>query len=52
MGCLPLPILFLLGAFVGRMLGGNEGMLCGSGIGLTLGLASASLFIWLVRRNK
>lgn len=52
MGCLPLPLLFVLGAFIGRAFWGNTGMLWGSGIGLLLGLVSAGVFIWLVRRNK
>lgn len=52
MGCLPLPILFLLGALIGRLFAGNEGMLWGSGIGLLLGLVSAGAFIWLIRRGK
>ncbi|GAB2582648.1 hypothetical protein ISP15_07770 [Dyella jejuensis] len=54
MGCLPLPVLFLLGAFIGRAFWGNNGMLWGSGIGLATGLLSAGAFIWLLRsdRNK
>jgi hypothetical protein len=51
-GCLPLPILFLLGAFIGRAFWGNNGMLWGSGIGLALGLLSVSVFIWLMRRGN
>jgi VIT1/CCC1 family predicted Fe2+/Mn2+ transporter len=52
MGCLPLPVLFVLGALIGRFVGGNNGMLWGSGIGLLLGIVSAGVFIWLIRRGK
>lgn len=52
MGCLPLPALFVLGALIGRFVGGNNGMLWGSGIGLLLGVALAGVFIWLIRRGK
>jgi hypothetical protein len=52
MGCLPLPILFVLGALLGRFIGGDPGMLWGSGIGLLLGLALAGAFIWLIRRGR
>jgi Na+-driven multidrug efflux pump len=51
-GCLPLPILFLLGALIGRAFWGNTGMLWGCGIGLVLGLVSAGAFIWFVRNDK
>jgi hypothetical protein len=52
MGCLPLPVLFVLGALIGRHVNGNAGMLWGSGIGLLLGFASAAVFIWLIRRGR
>jgi hypothetical protein len=52
MGCLPLPLLFLLGALIGRYVDGNVGMLWGAGIGLLLGIVSAGLFIWIIRRGK
>lgn len=52
MGCLPLPLLFLLGALIGHLVGGDTGMLWGSGIGLVLGLISAGVFIWLVRGKR
>jgi hypothetical protein len=52
MGCLPLPILFVLGALIGRYVDGDNGMLWGSGIGLLLGIVSAGVFVWLIRRGK
>jgi hypothetical protein len=52
MGCLPLPVLFVLGALIGRFVDGNNGMLWGSGIGLLLGIVLAGAFIWLIRRGK
>jgi hypothetical protein len=52
MGCLPLPVLFLLGALIGRYVDGNVGMLWGSGIGVLLGIVLAGAFIWLIRRGK
>ncbi|RDS79949.1 hypothetical protein DWU98_16040 [Dyella monticola] len=51
-GCLPLPLLFLLGALIGHLFGGDIGMLWGSGIGFVLGLVSAAVFIWLVRGRR
>jgi hypothetical protein len=52
MGCLPIPALFLIGALIGHFVGGNSGMLWGSGIGLLVGLVLAGLFIWVIRRGK
>jgi NhaP-type Na+/H+ or K+/H+ antiporter len=52
MGCLPLIILFVLGALIGQVFWGSTGMLWGSGIGLALGLVSAVALIWVIRKAK
>ncbi|GLQ48807.1 hypothetical protein ACFFJT_17555 [Dyella flava] len=52
MGCLPLIILFVLGALIGRVFWGNTGLLWGSGIGLALGVISAAWLVWLIRKAK
>jgi hypothetical protein len=52
MGCLPLPILFVLGFLIGRAMGGTDGALWGAGIGLTVGLVLAGVFVALVRRQR
>lgn len=52
MGCLPLPILFVLGFLIGRAVAGNSGALWGAGIGLVLGIALGGLFIMLIRRRR
>ncbi|MFC4526646.1 hypothetical protein ISN76_11720 [Dyella halodurans] len=52
MGCLPLPILFVLGFLIGKAVGGSSGALWGAGLGLVLGLLLAGLFITLVRRRR
>lgn len=52
MGCLPLVILFVLGALIGQVFWGSTGMLWGSGIGFTLGLVSAGALVWVIRRAK
>jgi LPXTG-motif cell wall-anchored protein len=51
MGCLPLPVLFVLGFLAGRYFGGDQGALWGAGIGLAAGLLLAGLFIVVVRRR-
>lgn len=51
MGCLPLPILLVLGFLIGRTLGGDHGALWGAGTGLLVGIVLAALFIGLVRRR-
>lgn len=38
MGCLPVLLLFLRGAGVGYLLGGDAGALWGAGLGVVLGL--------------
>ncbi|WP_146745334.1 hypothetical protein [Dyella jiangningensis] len=52
MGCLPLPILFLLGLLIGRAVGGTDGALWGAGIGLAVGLVLGGMFVVLVRRRR
>jgi hypothetical protein len=51
MGCLPLPVLFVLGFLIGRTMGGDQGALWGAGAGLALGLLLAGIFIVVVRRR-
>jgi len=52
MGCLPLPILFVLGFLIGRAVGGTDGALWGAGIGLAVGILLGGAFIVLVRRRR
>jgi hypothetical protein len=52
MGCLPLIVLFVLGALIGHVFWGDNGLLWGCGIGLVLGLLSTGVFLWLLRREQ
>jgi hypothetical protein len=52
MGCLPIPILFVLGVVVGSVFWGDRGALWGAGIGLLLGLGLAGAFVTLLRRRR
>lgn len=52
MGCLPVPLLFLLGFGIGYLADGQRGALWGAGIGLLLGLAAMSWFVVLMRRRR
>ncbi|OOG37592.1 hypothetical protein B0E52_15020 [Rhodanobacter sp. C06] len=52
MGCLPIPILFVLGVLVGDWLWGDTGALWGAGIGLLLGLVLFGVFILKLRRRR
>ena len=52
MGCLPIPILFVLGVLAGDWLGGDRGALWGAGIGLLLGAILFGLFIVKLRRRR
>lgn len=52
MGCLPLPILFVLGFLIGRAVAGTNDALWGAGIGLVVGLVLGGLFVMLLRRRR
>ncbi len=52
MGCLPVPLLFLLGFGIGYLVDGQRGALWGGGIGLLLGLAGMGWFVMLLRRRR
>jgi hypothetical protein len=51
MGCLPIPILFVLGVLIGNWLWGDQGALWGAGIGLLLGLILFGVFIVKMRQR-
>lgn len=51
-GCLPLPVLFVLGVVIGNAFWGNNGALWGAGIGLALGLILTGWFVALLRGKK
>jgi|GEM_PF-669771 len=51
-GCLPLPVLFVLGVIIGNAFWGNTGALWGAGIGLALGLVFTGWFVALLRGKK
>lgn len=52
MGCLPLPLLFLLGFGVGYLVDGRTGALWGAGVGLLLGLIAMGLLIRAMRGRR
>ncbi|MET0331601.1 MAG: hypothetical protein ABW154_09220 [Dyella sp.] len=52
MGCLPLPLLFLLGAGIGYMIARQDGALWGAGIGLLLGLAATLAALRALRGKR
>jgi hypothetical protein len=52
MGCLPIPILFVLGVLIGDWLWGDRGVLWGAGIGLLLGVILFGIFIVKLRQRR
>ena len=52
MGCLPLLLLFPLGAGIGYLVAGNIGALWGAGIGVALGGVLMGLLMRLMRRRR
>jgi len=51
MGCLPVLLLFPLGAGVGYLVGGDVGALWGAGLGVVLGLLLMGLLIRAMRHR-
>jgi len=51
-GCLPVPLLFLLGFGLGYAIDGQRGAMWGAGIGLVLGLAGMGWLVVLLRRRR
>jgi hypothetical protein len=52
MGCLPILLLFPLGAGVGYLIAGPIGALWGAGIGLVAGIALTGVFIKALRERR
>ncbi|HEY0197406.1 MAG TPA: hypothetical protein VGC19_02540 [Rhodanobacter sp.] len=52
MGCLPVLLLFPLGAGVGYLIGGQVGALWGACVGLVVGLALMGVFIRALRGRR
>jgi hypothetical protein len=52
MGCMPLPLLFLLGTGLGYLVDGRTGALWGAGMGLAVGLAATAAFIARIRGKR
>ena len=52
MGCLPVLLLFPLGAGIGYLVAGELGMLWGAGIGVMLGLLLMGLLIRAMRQRR
>lgn len=52
MGCLPIPILFVLGVLIGKWLWGDQGALWGAGTGLLLGAILFAIFVATLRRRR
>jgi len=49
MGCLPVPLFFLIGFGVGYLVDGQHGALWGAGIGLAVGLIGMGIMIKAMR---
>jgi hypothetical protein len=52
MGCLPVPLFFLLGFGIGYAIDGTSGALWGAGAGLVLGIAGMGWMIHLMRGRR
>ena len=52
MGCMPLPLLFLLGTGLGYLVDARVGALWGAGIGLAAGIAATAAFILRLRGKR
>lgn len=52
MGCLPLPLIFLLGTGIGYLVDRQNGALWGAGIGLLLGLLATTAAIRALRGRR
>jgi hypothetical protein len=52
MGCLPVLLLFPLGAGAGYLIAGQSGALWGAGIGLLLGFVLMGIFIRALRGRR
>lgn len=52
MGCLPVPLFFLLGVGLGLAIDGQRGALWGAGIGLAPGLAGMGWLAVLLRLRR
>jgi len=52
MGCLPLIVLFVLGAGIGYAVDGRIGALWGAGAGLLAGIVSGLALMWVMRRSR
>ncbi|MBB5360877.1 hypothetical protein HDE76_004125 [Rhodanobacter sp. ANJX3] len=49
MGCLPVPLFFLIGFGVGYLVDGQHGALWGAGIGLVVGVIGMGIMIKAMR---
>lgn len=52
MGCLPILLLFPLGAGLGYLIAGESGSLWGAGVGVLLGLLLMGLLIRAMRQRR
>lgn len=49
MGCLPVPLFFLIGVGIGYAVGGQDGALWGAGGGLLVGLIGMGILVKAMR---
>ncbi|UGB37139.1 hypothetical protein [Frateuria soli] len=52
MGCLPVPLSFLLGFGIGYVVNGTQGALWGAGAGLLVGIAGMGWLVHLMRGRR